>query len=112
MARLKGSHLLIRNKHWDTHTLANKHTIERRKCPRVMMDVIFFACVGSTNVVAHAVDLSLTGIRFVCPALGVEIGELLQVTLDLRGTMVSRAGKVVRVTNLNASAQELALAFV
>lgn len=92
--------------------MANKHTIERRKCPRVMIDVIFFARVGSTNVVAHAVDLSVTGIRFVWPALGVGIGEVLQVTLDLRGTMVSRAGKVMRVTNLNASAQELALAFV
>ncbi len=78
-----------------------------------MIDVIVsIARAGSANVVGHTVDLSLGGIHFVCPTLEVEIGELLHVTLDLRGTKVSMAGKVVRVTNPNAFARELALAFV
>jgi hypothetical protein len=78
-----------------------------------MIDVIVsITRVGAADVVGHTVDLSLGGIRFVCPALEVEAGEVLRVTLDLRDTKLSMAGKVVRITNPNAHALELALAFV
>ena len=74
--------------------------------------IVSIARVGCDNVAGHTVDLSLGGIRFVCPALDVEIGEVLHVTLDLRDTKLNMAGKVVRITNPNASALELALTFV
>jgi hypothetical protein len=111
-ATAKGPPLFDPNKRWDTYTLTSIHTIERRKYPRVKIDtIVTIACAGSSNVAGHAVDLSLTGVCFVCPALEVEIGEVLKVTLDVRGTTVRTTGKVVRITNLNAFAQELALAF-
>jgi hypothetical protein len=78
-----------------------------------MIDVIVsIARVGATDVVGHTVDLSLGGILFVCPALEAEIGEVLYMTLDLRDTKLSMAGKVVRITKPNAYALELALAFL
>ncbi len=93
--------------------MANQHFIERRKHPRIMMDVIVsIARVGAADVVGHTADLSLGGIRFVCHALEVEIGEVLHITLDLRDTKLSMAGKVVRITKPNTHALELALAFV
>jgi hypothetical protein len=78
-----------------------------------MIDVIVsITRVDAADVVGHTVDLSLGGIRFVCPALEVGMGELLHITLDLRDTKLSMAGKAVRITKPNAYALELALSFV
>jgi hypothetical protein len=84
----------------------------RRKYPRVKTDVLFaVARVDSGDGVAYAVDLSLGGIRFQAVGLRFEIGEILRITLNLDGTEVSAVGKLVRITQLDAFTQELALAF-
>ena len=93
--------------------MAKDPTFDRRKYQRVMTEaLVSIARVESADVVAHAVDLSEGGIRFQCVGLEVELGELLRVTLNLGGSEVSAVGKVVRITELDAFSEELALALV
>ncbi len=93
--------------------LAKDPTFDRRKYPRVRTETVAsIACLEATDVVAHAVDLSLGGIRFQCVDLELSLGELLRVTLNLDGNEVSLVGKVVRITELDAFVQELALALI
>jgi hypothetical protein len=92
--------------------LAIDSTSGRRKYPRIKTEALFsIARVDSADAVAYAVDLSLGGIRFQAVGLQFEIGEMLRVTLNLEGTEVSAIGKLVRITQLDAFTQELALAF-
>ncbi len=88
---------------------------DRRKYPRVRTDAVAaIERVDSPNVVAYAVDLSLGGIRFQYLGTGLEfeIGELVQMTLNLGDTDVSAAGEIMRIEDLDTSAHELAVAFV
>ncbi len=93
--------------------MAKDPTFDRRKYPRVRTEaVVSIEQVEAKDVLAQAIDLSLGGIRFQCVGLDVEPGELLRVTLNLDGSDVSAVGKLVRVTDLDAFTQELALALV
>ena len=93
--------------------MAKDPTFDRRKYPRVRTEaVVSIAQVEAKDVLAQAVDLSLNGIRFQCVGLDVVPGELLRVTLNLDGDEVSAVGKLVRVTDLDAFTQELALTLI
>ena len=86
---------------------------ERRKYRRVRTDsVLSIRRIDSAEVVAHALDLSLGGIRFECVGIEVEVGETVAVDIMLEGSTVSVLGRLVRVTELDAFAQEVALAFL
>lgn len=93
--------------------MAKDPTFDRRKYPRVRTEtLVSIARMEAKDVVAHAVDFSLGGIRFQCINLDLGVGELLRVTLNLGGQEVLLVGKVVRSTELDAFVQELALALI
>jgi hypothetical protein len=94
--------------------LAKVPKFDRRKYPRVRTDAVAaIERVDSPNVVAYAVDLSLGGIRFQYLGTGLEfeIGELVQMTVNLGDSDVSAAGEIMRIEDLDTSAHELAVAF-
>ncbi len=93
--------------------MAKDSLFGRRKYPRVQTEVLFSVTrVDASDGVAHAVDLSLGGIRFQSVGLEFEVGQILRVVLNLGGTEVSAIGKLMRITQPDAFTQELALAFV
>ena len=105
--------MAIRSRNGKGGSLAKDPTFDRRKYPRVRTEaVVSIAQVEAKDVLAQAVDLSLNGIRFQCVGLDVVPGELLRVTLNLDGNEVSAVGKLVRVTDLDAFTQELALTLI
>ena len=93
--------------------VAKDPTFDRRKYPRVMTEaLVSIAWLDSKDVLAHAMDLSLGGIRFQCADLEFELGQILRVTLKLGDQEVSLVGKTVRVTELDAFVQEVGLALI
>ncbi len=93
--------------------MAEDPTFDRRKYPRVRTEaLVSIAFLDSNDVVAHAMDLSLGGIRFQCADLEFELGQMLRVTLKLGEQEASRVGKTVRVTELDAFVQEVGLALI
>jgi hypothetical protein len=87
-------------------------TFDRRKFPRVHTEsLVSIARLGSQPALASAMDLSRGGIRFQCVGLEVEQGERLRVTLTLGDQTVDVTGVLVRVTELDAFTQEVALSF-
>ena len=105
--------MAIRSRNGKGGSLAKDPTFDRRKYPRVRTEaVVSIAQVEAKDVLAQAVDLSLNGIRFQCVGLDVVPGELLRVTLNLEGNEASAVPKLVRVTDLDAFTQELALTLI
>ena len=87
-------------------------TFDRRKFPRVRTEsLVSIARLGAHSSLASALDLSRGGIRFQCVGLEVEQGERLRVTLTLGDQTVDVTGTLVRVTELDAFTQEVALSF-
>jgi len=87
-------------------------TFDRRKYPRVHTEsLVSIARVDAREALAHALDVSIGGIRFQCVGLEVELGELLRVMLTIGDRTISVIGKLVRVTELDGFTQEVALAF-
>ena len=86
---------------------------ERRKYRRVPTDsVVSIRRIDSAEIVAQALDLSLGGIRFQCVGIEVEVGETVAVDIMLEGSTASVLGRLVRVTELDAFCQEVAMAFL
>jgi hypothetical protein len=87
---------------------------DRRKFPRVRTDsVISIARLDPPpTALAHAIDLSLNGIRFQCVGVELALGDILRVTLTLGDETVTVEGQLVRVTDLDPFTQEVALAFL
>jgi hypothetical protein len=87
-------------------------TFDRRKFPRVRTEsLVSIARLGAQPALASAMDLSRGGIRFQCVGLEVEQGERLRVTLTLGDQTIDVTGVLVRVTELDAFTQEVALCF-
>lgn len=87
-------------------------TFDRRKYPRVHTEsLVSIARVDSREALAHALDVSIGGIRFQCVGLEVELGEVLRVLLTIGDRTLSVVGKLVRVTDLDGFTQEVALSF-
>ncbi|MEE8313416.1 MAG: PilZ domain-containing protein [Myxococcota bacterium] len=88
-------------------------SFDRRKYPRVMTEsVVSIERVSKPRGLAHALDLSMTGVRFQCVGLDLNPGEIVRVQLNLCDTTVSVVGTLVRVTELDPFSQEVALTFL
>ena len=88
-------------------------SFDRRKYPRVMTEsVVSIERVSKPQGLAHALDLSMTGVRFQCVGLDLDTGETVRVQLNLGDRTVSVVGTLVRVTELDPFSQEVALAFL
>jgi hypothetical protein len=93
--------------------LKSRSEDDRRKYPRVRTDAVVAICrLDPPQTLGHAMDLSLSGIRFQCVGVELELGELVRVTLTLGAATVNVIGQLVRVTDLDAFTQEVALDFL
>ena len=91
----------------------NDDTFDLRKYPRVRIQgVVSVSRTEPPDLSGEAVDLSMGGVRFRCPAFDVGAGQHLQVTIDLEGKELCLLAKVIRVIELDAFAHELAVSFV
>ena len=87
-------------------------SFDRRKYPRVMTEsVVSIERISKPRGLAHALDLSMAGVRFQCVGLELDPGETVRVQLNLSDRTVSVVGTLVRVTELDAFSQEVALTF-
>jgi PilZ domain-containing protein len=87
-------------------------TFDRRKYPRVRTEaLVSIARVDTRESLAHALDVSIGGIRFQCVGLEVDLGETLRVQLTIGARTVQVVGQLVRVTELDGFTQEVALSF-
>ena len=87
-------------------------TFDRRKYLRVRTDqVVAIGRLEDREGLAHALDLSLGGIRFECVGLDVKAGEMLKVVLTLGGATKTLVGQASRVENLDGFTQAVALCF-
>ena len=92
--------------------MSKDETFDRRKFPRVRTEsLVSIARLGSGSALASALDLSRGGIRFQCVGFEMEAGERLKVTLTLGDQTVDVIGTLLRVTDLDAFTQEVALNF-
>ena len=88
-------------------------SFDRRKYPRVMTEsIVSIERVSRPRGLAHALDLSMAGVRFQCVGLELDPGETVRVQLNLNDETVSVVGTLVRVTELDAFSQEVALTFM
>jgi len=72
---------------------------------------VSIARVDRRESLAHALDVSIGGIRFQCVGLEVELGETLRVQLTIGARTILVEGQLVRVTDLDGFTQEVALSF-
>jgi hypothetical protein len=85
---------------------------DRRKYPRVRTDsVVSIRPLDDSERLAHVLDLSLGGIRFECVGVELEVGNDVSVTITLGDRTAEVIGRLVRVIDLDAFTQEVALAF-
>lgn len=88
-------------------------TFDRRKYLRVKTEqLIAIGRLDSRDGLAHALDLSMGGIRFQCVGLDVRVGEMLKVTLTLSQVTTTVVGQISRVESLDEFTQEVALSFL
>ena len=69
------------------------------------------AHVDAPAALATALNLSRGGIRFQCVGLEVEVGDTVRVELTIEDQTLAVVGTLIRVTELDAFAQDVALAF-
>ncbi len=86
---------------------------ERRKYPRIRTDsVMSIRPVENRDRLVHGLDLGLGGVRFGCVGLELDLGAFIEVTFNLGDKTATVLGKIVWLTDLDAIAQEIGLAFV
>ncbi|MFI5316128.1 MAG: PilZ domain-containing protein [Myxococcota bacterium] len=92
--------------------MVSETTFDRRKYPRVRTEsLVSIARVDTRESLAHALDVSIGGIRFQCVGLEVDLGETLRVQLTIGSRTILVVGRLVRVTELDGFTQEVALSF-
>jgi hypothetical protein len=92
--------------------VTHRTSSDRRKYPRVRTEsLVSIARVDRRESLAHALDVSIGGIRFQCVGLEVELGETLRVQLTIGARTILVEGQLVRVTDLDGFTQEVALSF-
>ena len=89
--------------------MSDDDTPDLRKYRRVPMDAVIG--VETSKVLANGVDISMSGIRLKCVGLAIEVGDRLRVTVTLEDRTFDVCGTAVRVVQVDALAQEVALAF-
>ena len=92
--------------------VTDRSTFDRRKYPRVRTSRSCRSRAWTrARSLAHALDVSIGGIRFQCVGLEVDLGETLRVQLTIGDRTIQVVGKLVRVTDLDGFTQEVALSF-
>jgi hypothetical protein len=87
-------------------------TFDCRKYRRVSSDsLVSLGRMDTGSALAHAVDLSIGGIRFTAVGMEVAEGEILRVRLTLGERTATLVGQVRRAVKLDEYAQELGLVF-
>lgn len=87
-------------------------TFDCRKYRRVSSDsLVSLGRMDTGSALAHAVDLSIGGIRFTAVGMEVAEGEILRVRLTLGERTATLVGQVRRAVKLDGYAQELGLVF-
>jgi hypothetical protein len=87
-------------------------TINRRKYPRVHTEsLVSIARLDERDALAHALDLSVGGVRFQCVGLEVKVGEIVRVSLTLGEETTTIIGQLTRVDELDEFTQEVAVSF-
>ncbi len=95
------------------HERGSDPTFDRRRFPRVDSDaLIALKPLTERIALAHALDVSLGGVRVQCAGLAAQPGELLRVGFGFAERNVAVVGQCVRVEPLGDDAQELALQFL
>ncbi len=88
-------------------------TFDRRRFLRVTTDqLVAIGRLDDREGLAHALDLSMGGIRFQCVGLDAKPGEILKVVLTLREDTRTLIGQITRAEKLDEFTQEVALCFV
>ena len=85
----------------------------RRDYSRVNYDaIVSVARASRIDVAAQGLDMSIGGLRFEVEGLELRLDETVRVTLEVEGQPVTVVGQLVRVTDVDAFSQEVALAFL
>jgi len=85
----------------------------RRDYSRVSYEaVVSVARASMVDLAAQALDMSIGGLRFEVEGLELELDETVRVTLEVEGQPITVVGQLVRVTEIDAFSQEVALAFL
>ncbi len=88
-------------------------TFNRRTYVRVRTEqLVAIGRLDDREGLAHALDVSLGGIRFQCVGLDARLGDMLKVTLTLGNVTKALVGQIMRVENLDEFTQDVALSFV
>jgi hypothetical protein len=92
--------------------MKGRDDVDRRKFPRVHTDsVVSISRVDTPASLGHALDVSLGGIRFQCVGVELELGDVVSVVMTLGRETLEVKGELLRVTDLDAFTQEVALGF-
>ena len=88
-------------------------TFDRRRFPRVRSEaLISLAPLDADTALAHAVDLSIDGVRFHCVGMDLKEGELLKVTFTFGERTLGVVGRILRAEWIDGVAQEVAIRFL
>ena len=85
-------------------------TFDRRRYPRIRSEsVLSIARLDTDTALAHALDLSIGGVRFRCVGLEVRPRDVVRVTFTFAESSLTVIGQIVRATALDDVAQEVAI---
>jgi hypothetical protein len=88
-------------------------TFNRRRYPRVRSEaLISIAPLDIDAALAHAIDLSIDGVRFRCVGMDAKEGELLKVTFTFGERTLGVIGRILRAEWIDGVAQEVAIRFL
>jgi len=88
-------------------------TFDRRRFTRVNTDsLVSLARLDTETALAHAIDLSMVGVRFRCVGLSLRERDVVKVTFTFEERSVTVIGQIVRETELDQIAQEVAIQFL
>jgi len=88
-------------------------TFDRRIFPRLRTEsLISLARLDTATALAHALDLSIGGVRFRCVGLGLRERDIVKVTFTFGERSVTVVGQIVRASELDQIAQEVAIRFL
>ena len=84
----------------------------RRRHPRAIVDcIIALQRLNMPGLMAHALDMSLGGIRFQCVGFKLAMEELIEVHFSLGENTFTLFGRAVRIRKLDTFSQEVGFAF-
>ncbi len=88
-------------------------TFDRRRFTRIHTDsLVSLARLDTETALAHALDLSIAGVRFRCVGLSLRERDVVKVTFTFAERSVTVIGQIVRASPLDDIAQEVAIQFL